>query len=267
MVSLTYEQKIKMTNIIIAKALKHGKPALLFSGGKDSAVLLDLVLKQAPRILVLHNDTTIGSPENLKFIRRYTRGLNYRETTADDPFAMWTRTGYYPILGKRTFTAYKRRHPELQASPVQCCYQLKEKYANRILKEEKIEILLWGNRATESDRRKLTYCDNGFIFKPKKYSWHQGYPLQVWTSEDIKKHITEKVKYYPIQKNYESGCLCCATDIKYYPNNLSRLFQNDRKLFDKAILAGFGRQILLLKGIPGTPEKNLKENPEVFLKV
>lgn len=267
--SATHEQKIAFSRRVIREALGKGKPALLYSGGRDSTVLLGLAREQDPGILVIHNDTTLGDPGLLEFIRTWTRGMNYRETTAQDPIAMWQETGYFPILSKRGHTAYKKRDPALRISPVQCCYQLKEKHANRLLKAEGVAVVLWGNRATESMRRRLGFADNGFLFKPKKYPWWQAYPLQHWEQQDINRYLEEHAPGYPReQRPFETGCLCCGTDITFWPNNQGRLYQRDPDAWARFMRAGFAREILRAQGRQDLdPEWAIQEAPGLLLRI
>lgn len=264
-------EKISIAKQVIKAGLENGPGAVLYSGGRDSTVLLDLVTKVDSTVLVMHNNTTLGDPKLLDFIRQHCKGLNYHETTADDPITMWQDKGYYPILSKRGFTAYKRRYPNLKVSPVQCCYQLKEKYANQILKEKEIKVVFWGNRADESMRRRLTFVDNGFLFQPKKYKWLQAYPLQHWRTEDIEAYIADNIPGYPSQRaGFETGCLCCGTDITHHPNNLGRLYQRDPVTWEKYMRAGFAEQILIAQGHEGTPEQIehvLNEAPAALLRI
>jgi 3'-phosphoadenosine 5'-phosphosulfate sulfotransferase (PAPS reductase)/FAD synthetase len=243
------ETKIFISNKIIDKSLLIGKSALLYSGGKDSEVLLTLLLEKIPDLLIIYNNTTLCEQKIIDFIRDRTKNLNFIETTAQDPILMWQTKGYYPILSKRGFTKYKKKYPDLKVSPVQCCYQLKEIYANKILKDNNIKVVFWGNRASESNRRKLTFADNGFLFKPKKYPWYQAYPLQHWTTEDIMKFLKAKCLNYPINKDLENGCICCGTDLTFKKNNLLSLFQKDKKKWEFYMKNGFAKQILIAKGI------------------
>jgi len=247
--------KIAQSISVIKKALEIGTPALLYSGGKDSEVLLNLLLPLIPNILIMYNNTNLADQKLINFIRARTKNLNYIETQAEQPETMWARTGYYPILSKRGFTAYKYKYPSLAISPVQCCYQLKEKPANRVLKENKIQVVFWGIRAGESNRRKLSFADNGFLFKPKKYPWYQAYPLQHWTDDDVLKFIKHKVKNYPLSNDFESGCECCGTDITFKRNNLTTLFIKNINKWKHYMYSGFAKNILIAKGYNFDAEK------------
>lgn len=66
------EQKIEEAQCWIKAALAEGrKPAVAFSGGKDSLVLLHFVLEQCPDVDVIYGDTGVEFPE----CRKYTHDL------------------------------------------------------------------------------------------------------------------------------------------------------------------------------------------------
>lgn len=247
--AIPFIQKIELTKEIIIKSEKIGNSAILYSGGKDSTVLLHLIMSIGLNPLVIYNNTTLGNKEIDDYIRLFTNGMNFVETIADDPVAMWKEKGYFPILSKRGHTAYKKKFHNLRVSPVQCCYNLKEKYSNPILKNKNIRVVFWGNRAGESNRRKLSFCDNGFLFKPKKYSWHQSYPLQHWNTEDVIKYIQKNIPAYVGLKGLENGCLCCGSDITFKQNNLIHLFKKDYEKWLFYMQNGFAEQILIAKGL------------------
>ncbi len=270
--ALPLPKKIALSVAILerGKMETQGAPAcILYSGGKDSTVLLHLVPHVYARPLVMYNNTGLAEPRLVQYIRARTRGLDYVETEPDeDAFTMWQRTKYWPLFGKRSFTARCRNCPGLHVSPVQCCYQLKEAPANRIMKSRGIRLAIWGNRADESSRRKFMFCDSGTLFKPKKYPWHQCYPLAFWTQKDILNYLEEYEPDYPHSVSTEAGCWPCCTDITRTPNNIQRLFKTDRTKFDRMILGGFGEIILKAKGIKSADvEYYLRESPEIFLKI
>ena len=269
--ALPLPKKIDMAVAIIERGKKETDSApacVLYSGGKDSTVLLHLATRVYPRPLVMFNNTGLAEPRLVQFIRQRTRGLDFIETQPDEEaFTMWKRTKYWPLFGKRTFTARCRACQGLRVSPVQCCYQLKEAPANRVMKDRGVRLAIWGNRADESARRKFMFCDSGTLFKPKKYPWHQCYPLAFWTERDVLTFLDEHEPDYPQSLSTEAGCWPCCTDITRTPNNIQRLFKADRGKFDYMIRAGFGEIILKAKGINGDIETFLRETPEIFLKI
>lgn len=266
--ALSLERKLFYTHRVIEDSMAKGRGLLLYSGGKDSTILKHILLKIDPEILVMFNNTGLNDPGYLEFLRSNTKDCNFIETQAEDPINMWQRLGHWPILAKRSTTRYKKAYPKLKCSSRQCCYNLKEKYANKIIKERGIAVVFWGNRAAESDRRKLSFIDNGYLFKLKKYPWYQSYPLQHWTNDDVLKYINKHIPNYPMIKNFESGCICCGTDLHYYPNNLSRLYNRDRASWAKYMRTGMGANIMIANGLdPAHLEKVMAENPKILLRI
>lgn len=270
--ALPLPKKIEMSLEIIrrGKEATDGAPAcVLYSGGKDSTVLIHLVQKLYARPLFMYNNTGLAERRLVQYIRQRMRGLDFIETEPDEEaFTMWKRTGYWPLFGKRSFTERCRNCPGLHVSPVQCCYQLKEAPANRVMKERGIRLAIWGNRADESTRRKFMFCDSGTLFKPKKYQWHQCYPLAFWTQKDVLAYLEDVEPDYPHSISTEAGCWACCTDITRTPNNIQRLFKTDRARFEYMIRNGFGEIILRAKGIKGgNIEELLRESPQIFLKI
>lgn len=269
--ALPLSKKIDISNQVIKESVKiDGESCLLFSGGKDSTVLLDLLKKNGVKFFAMYNNTTLGNVEADEFTRKIAKTMNveYIETTAQNPVKMWNEKGYFPILPKRTFNKYKKINPHLRISPVQCCYQLKEKYANREMNKRKVKLVYWGNRASESMRRAFSFVDNGFLFKPKKYKWFQCYPLQHWTKQDIKDYICKNIPEYPINNSLESGCLCCATDIQFKFNTLKKLHDSDYEKWLFYIRCGFGAEILKIKGIdPSNLEKIIETKKEILFRI
>lgn len=263
--------KLEITKKIIKKALETGnKFCLLYSGGKDSTVLLKILKKMNVDFFAMYNNTTLAEEKFNIFLREQIKkeGVSFIETFAEDPVKMWKEKGYYPILSKRGFTKYKKVDPDLRVSPVQCCYQLKEKYCNKVLKEKKVDLVFWGNRAGESNRRKFAFVDNGFLFKPKKYKWWQCYPLQHWLESDIKEFLNIYVPDWNFFQSFENGCLCCGTDITFKKNTLMRLYAKNYNLWLFYIKNGFGNEILKIKKIETSKlDEIIKNNPEILLRV
>ncbi len=265
--------KIKYSLKVISMSLEKGAGIIFYSGGKDSTVLLHLIHSIAPGTPVMFNNTTLGTDNLLQHIRTFTAGMDYIETVPDlPPVEFWQKTGHFPILSKRGFFAYKKRIPDLKTQPVMCCYHNKEIPAMKVVKEKGINVLFWGNRADESNRRKWTFVDNGFLFQRKSKGKTPGnyysYPLQHWTEHDIYSYLQKHLPGYPTEKIFEAGCLPCCTDIKFYPNNSSRLFLSNRNLWTYYMKSGFAEQIIKIKGfLPEKLDEIINNRPELLLKV
>ena len=258
---LSLTEKIEISLKIISRCT--GKTAILYSGGDDSNAVLRLAELSKINFIVIHNDTTIGCQNRLESVRRATKKFEYHETKPDiEPVEMWEKTGFYPLFGKRAFTARKRKNPLLRCSPVMCCYRLKEQPCNRLLQEHKINHTVWGLRADESRRRLFFFADNGAINHPKKYHWNNVSPIFHWTKKDVIDFTGSSG-----HKSFEAGCFPCGTDIATYPNNLSRLFVSNRDLWEFYMRSGIGDQILIAKNINSNIDFILKNHPESLLKV
>ncbi len=262
-----YERKVEFARKIIQQALKTTPAAVLYSGGKDSSVLLRMAIEQNEKILILYNDTGLADPRLLSFIEAQTKNLNFIRVKGPDPIETWKRWNNFPILPKRTFNKYKQRIPGLKIQPIMCCYHLKEKPARDLFRANGIQTVLWGNRAGESNRRKFAAIDHGFLIKPKRSTWQNAYPLQHFTDADIRKFLKENDIQRPDEEQLETGCMACATDITYWPNNLSRLYNKNRPLWEKYMRAGFAAEILKIKRLDLDPEKIIMQNPEKLLKI
>lgn len=217
----------------------------------------------------MFNDTTLGDKNYINDLKKSVKNDNFIMTKPNiEPLQLWHTKGHYPILSKQGHTKYKKRYKTLKVSPVQCCYNLKEAPANKILKDKNIKCAIWGIKASDSMRRKFLYVDKGMLFKPKKYKWQQCYPLMHWTDEDIKIYIRKHIKDYKINSNYENGCLCCGTDIKFYPNTLKRLYDSNYNKWLHYMKNGFGEQILIANNInPNKLDLIIKENEKILLQV
>jgi 3'-phosphoadenosine 5'-phosphosulfate sulfotransferase (PAPS reductase)/FAD synthetase len=226
--------------------------------------------KAGYNFFAMYNNTTLGDPKADEFTRSIVKkfDVEYIETTADNPVKMWQEKGYFPILSKQWFMRYKKENPSLRINPVQCCYQLKEKYSNKVLTARKVKNVFWGNRADESQRRKFSFVDNGFYFKPKKYKWHQCYPIQHWTRKDVIDYLNIHIPDYPVTANFESGCLCCGTDIQKQFNTLKKLHDADYQKWLYYMRVGFGSEILKIKGVdPKKLEQVIKNKKEILFRI
>lgn len=97
------EAKIEYAHERIDKALAElEQPCVAFSAGKDSTVLLHLVLQHKPDVLVMYGNTSIEFPECVRFARwlRDEWELNYREVRPSVSF-WWVVEHYgWPLMGK-----------------------------------------------------------------------------------------------------------------------------------------------------------------------
>lgn len=103
----TLEHKIEHANRLIARVLRnHKHPIVCWSGGKDSTVLLHLVLQQAPKIQIIFNDTGVEFPETRAYVDlisrrwRIRRQLHIARPKKGETFWEITKEHGWPLMGK-----------------------------------------------------------------------------------------------------------------------------------------------------------------------
>jgi len=101
--SLNLDTKIVWARQVIERALTQFQtPALAFSAGKDSTVLLHLLRQYRPDLIVIYGNTTVEFPECAKFARQLRQqwDLNFHEARPDVTFWWVVREYGWPLLGK-----------------------------------------------------------------------------------------------------------------------------------------------------------------------
>lgn len=246
---------------------------VMFSGGRDSATIAHLAAAVDPQTRLLYCDTGLAAPHAAARVEAVAASLSLplivsRPTvTAED---LWRTRGHYPIGPKRGHTYLKAARPGLRSSPVQCCYWLKERPAKAALRNIAAGSLLWGNRADDSNRRKLGVADYGLVQPPSnRWPCTSAQPIAFWLDADVAAYLRQHMPDGRWESRAETGCQCCCTDLARRDNNLSRLFLRDRQAFDAAIRTGLGEQILLARDHPRPYDVDalLATAPEVFLRI
>ncbi|MBF0308117.1 MAG: phosphoadenosine phosphosulfate reductase family protein [Magnetococcales bacterium] len=274
MQNLSFQEKISAAMTImrdVDRLAAPGKRVVMFSGGRDSTVAALLARRLWPDVSLLYNDTGLGTPGSSAQVERIAGKLQLPLTITRPgvtAFEMWRSRGHFPIGPKRGHTFWKQKRPGLKSSPVQCCYHLKEVPAKQALKSMDAKVLVWGNRADDSNRRKLALADHGFIQKPcAKWPVFNVEPLAFFLDDDIRKILEQTFPGEAWVERGETGCACCCTDISRPDNQLSRLFLRDKPAFLAAIRSGLGEQLLTANGYHLTVEEALEKDPRMFLRV
>ena len=101
--ALDLDEKITWARRVIERALDElRQPALAFSAGKDSTVLLHLLRQYCPDLITIYGNTTVEFPECVKFARRLREewDLNFYEARPDVTFWWVVREYGWPLMGK-----------------------------------------------------------------------------------------------------------------------------------------------------------------------
>lgn len=283
--ALSLEEKIARANSIISTALnKHQHPAVAWSGGKDSSVLLYLTLQQKPDINVVWINTGVEYPECVEFIKRITLEWDVKFNEAKPKMTFWEvieKYGY-PFFGKGNSRGYwynrvnlwkskgraeLARLIEVSKSSTECCRILKENPANEMYRLLGADCILLGNIVAESHQRFLIWAKKGEHFYSSSEKRWKVWPLSIWTENDIWKfHEIYNIPHCSIydKGHRRNGCWPCLMDIKYPDNHLQTLRQSHPKLWRFLIQKkGIGEIILALKlGLNGQE----KEKERQFLR-
>jgi phosphoadenosine phosphosulfate reductase len=204
------EKKVELSKKVIEYALKRSeKPCVAFSGGKNSLVVLHMVLQYNPDVTVLYNNTRNEFPETVKFVRELAKAwnLNFHEVKPDTNFWAIVKKYGYPHVQR-----YKYKEPK-------CCKYLKNRPAALFYKENGIDCVFTGISAYESRARLLFLIKEGLVYKVKRlgdvrYTLLKVAPVGHWTDKDIWEYIRKNE--LPVNPAYEKygidrvGCRICT---------------------------------------------------------
>jgi phosphoadenosine phosphosulfate reductase len=173
----------------IIKIIQDNEPEngykLSFSGGKDSVVLYDLVVKSGVKFKAEFFNTGIEYQETYKFIRKFYADVKWLNA----PKSFWQG-----IIDKG-LPSFKVRW---------CCDSLKKVH------NKNGNTYLIGIRADESVKRKAKYKE--YVEGCHKKEIFKIYPLLWWTNEDIWQYINnEKLSFNELyNKGFNRiGCIGC----------------------------------------------------------
>lgn len=282
----TLAEKEDFAHDVIENALKETtRQSCAFSAGKDSEVLLHILLQHKPDIPVIYGNTTIEFPECLQFAKKLKQDwhLNYFEARPEVNF-WWVVENYgWPLLGK-TFGVGGVAHKESREQffddlmqegkltgqykiqsevPISsaCCTFLKERPSIKLQKSMGIDGVFLGILASESRQRMFNFLDYGEFYFAKSQHVHKCHPLAIWTDDDIWAYI--KKYNLPYAKLYDmgyyddfgewichkrNGCMFCGMDIKFQHNHLSIMRRTHPKIWKFLMITkGLGSVLMSLR--------------------
>lgn len=252
---LGLEAKIRYAYRLIDRGLAEAKtPVVLWSGGKDSTVLLHMVLERRPDVLVEYNDTGVEYPETREFVREVEQawGLNLRVAKAPPGTFWWCVEKYgYPLLGKRHANAKGVRGFEGVRLADNCCYWCKEKPGRLLQRRLGADLLFLGVSASESMRRRLGWAERGDYYQRKDTGVWKVHPLSIWDDVDVwAYHGKFDIPYCALYDmgHRRNGCWPCGMDIKFPDNHYKALRQSHPKLWRHLMVdRGVGEMLVKIK--------------------
>lgn len=200
-------------NILVSK-----NPAVAFSGGKDSMIVLFMAVQLKPDILVVYNNTGVEYRLTNDFVQELRKlwNLNLVETHPKKTF--WECAEQYGYMTSKTDKG--RSHSG------NCCYWLKEKPMHEAIKSLKIDALITGLTAVENRQRMLMSTKYGNCHYSKTWGCQRVHPIMWWTEDEVWQYTNDME--LPINKMYKPpfsckrvGCMPC-TAYKGWETELSR---------------------------------------------
>ncbi len=273
---LKLEYKIRYSNRLIEKVFEnHSKPVVCWSGGKDSTVILHLILKYAPDIPVIYNDTGVEFPETRSFVKQIASEWNLNLFVAKpnrgETFWNCVKMHGWPMFGKAQALSIEqaRRTGNIRSSlsafertlalegvsiSSRCCDFTRERPTKRVESEIGANAKFLGIMASESRSRMRLFVDHGDYYFVKRYfgrrrgMWKAS-PISVWQENDIwEYHSLYNLPHCSLYDmgHQRNGCWPCAMGIKF--GQLGRLRISHPKLFRYLILrTELGTQIIKAK--------------------
>lgn len=186
---------------IIEKALsEHKNPAIAFSGGKDSTVVLNLVREIDPNIKAVFCNTGVEHKTTYQYIKRVKN-------------VIWLKPkkSFWDCIEEYGFPKMKGETSGIRQN--QCCNWLKDKPMKEYIKENNIDLIFTGLTMAESHQRMMflkSWGNYGYVKSWKVFKCH---PIHDWDEKKVWNYIKNNNLDY--NKGYDkdmirSGCQPCT---------------------------------------------------------
>jgi 3'-phosphoadenosine 5'-phosphosulfate sulfotransferase (PAPS reductase)/FAD synthetase len=250
---------VKTAKEIITRAFSQYRPALAYSGGGDSTVLLDIVYSMGHRPPLVYTDSQMEYNDSLPFVQsvaeKYGLTLHVAKASITPP-ECWARHGF-PMLGKMAARIWMQNHRQendfgFKLDVSTCCRKMKIKPARDILGKIGCNATLTGQRGGEDDRlRGLRAIKDGAICYIKSDAMTQINPLLGWTDLMISRYTT--THNLPVNpKKAEGaktiGCMYCGGGAQFDNSGFRVLRKTSPDAWRRMIVDyGFAPIILSIK--------------------
>jgi phosphoadenosine phosphosulfate reductase len=218
-IDMPFKDKYAITTTIIQRQFREhpGKLAVAWSGGKDSTIVLYLVLGIDSHIPVIFNNTGIEYPETIAFIRDITHAwnLNLIETK---PIKL-----FWQCVDEYGWPKPKRHHISEGNNTGKCCYWMKEKPMKLALQLIGAKGYFTGITAIENRTRMFNARDLGTCYKTDGVI--KIHPILYWTSDEVWQYAKEnRIRMNDIYTKGAERCGCsCCTAFDSWESQLSVL--------------------------------------------
>jgi len=209
------------------------------------ALLTDTVDDSIPWVYI---DTGLAAPELDAFVRDFGGDRLTILRPPCHPETTWKETGRLPIGAKVSARYYRADNPDLRIGARDCCQVHKAGPNREYLNAQGCAALLIGARGDDSKRHAFKLQTGEIVTSDDGY--FLSYPLLTWRRRDVLAYLDEHFPKYPLRypANQDLGCLPCAVNLAFYPNQLSILRATRPDYYRRVIVElGFGLEILKLK--------------------
>jgi 3'-phosphoadenosine 5'-phosphosulfate sulfotransferase (PAPS reductase)/FAD synthetase len=236
-----WEWKREQTEQVIKAALLAARrPAVAFSGGLHSCLLLQEVRRLNPDVLVYNINLRLSFPEQAAWMEEFIlrEKLNYRrvdipEWTDDDGFLA------KGIVFKGLQHVPRREWNRFHINAA--CRGVRQKWERHFLRSQGIDYVFTGLLADEKPPRMKWWLSDGYV----KKKWDGCYnvkPIAHWTMDDCQREAEEGRVDYPVViyddagtfRSGDLGCACCSVRLrKKDGGNLGFVYRNCPDLWEK----------------------------------
>jgi len=174
--------KLERAREVIRRHLVEFPPERVYvswSGGKDSTLVLWLVMEQHPKVKAVFVNTGVEFPETVRFVRDFASrfGVNLVE--------LRPKATFWEVVERYGFPRFRWRKADGRSKNPACCRYLKERPVKEWIRKEGILAEFSGVTAVESKNRMITAMKYGFCHHVKDWGICKIKPILFFTEEDV----------------------------------------------------------------------------------
>lgn len=172
-----HQKKVEKTRELIKGVLvRHKKPYIACSTGKDSLVMLHLIYEIDPGVDVMFHDSGVELPESYEQIKKIEENWGIDLKIVKSPVNVLQR--------------YKEKDGIFHGGNADIAFsEAMGKPIKEWAQKGGYDLAFIGLRQEESTPRRIMLCKHGQYFYCKTYEIHECFPLSFWKKEDVWAYI------------------------------------------------------------------------------